>query len=156
MEEIKWKAPEFDYYPKSSAWYWWSMLITLAFLVFAIWQKNFLFGFFVVVAEILVLSWGGKKPALVDFSLGEKGLTIGGIKFYPYTELKNWSLPDFEPANPGFVEIILYFKRRLRTNLSIRAPKEQSQKIEEVLKSKAPKVDFNPSFLDIAEKLLKF
>lgn len=156
MPEIKWSAPEFDYYPKGNAWYWWSILITLLLLGFAVWQKNFLFAFFIVVAELLVLSWGSRKPAAVDFHLDEKGLTINGIKFYSYAELKEFGVSDMVPTDEKFEEIVVYFKRRLRTGLNFLVPKEKEAEIVSALSKKMPKVEVELTLLDAAERFLRF
>jgi len=105
--KIRWKAPEFRYYPKTAGWYYWSIFITLIFLAFTIWQKNFLFGFFIVVAETLIISWSSKKPALLDFALDEKGLTIGAQKSYSYTELKGFAKTDMDQDGSSYTELIL-------------------------------------------------
>jgi len=156
MPEIKWSAPEFAYYPKGNSWYWWSIIITLLLLGFAIWQKNFLFAFFIVVAELLVLSWGSRKPALVDFKLDEKGLTIGGIKFYSYAELKSFGVSDMQPADEKLEEIVVYFKQRLRTGLNLLVPKDKETDVAAMLAKKIPKVEVELTILDAVERFLRF
>lgn len=154
--DIKWKAPEYLFYPKTASWFYWSIFITLAILAFSIWQSNFLFGFFVVVAEMLILSWANRKPEIIDFALDQKGLTIRGVKPYPYTELKSFGLTELEPKESDFVEIILYFKRRLRTAMIILVPKEKSSEIQAALVKKIPKVDADLTIFDALERIIRF
>lgn len=153
---VKWSAPEFDYYPKSNSWYWWSIVITLLLLGFAVWQKNFLFAFFIVVAELLILSWGGRKPQPMEFKLDEKGLTIAGAKFYPYADLKNFGVSDLPPVDEKLLEIVIYLKRRLRPSLSILVPRDKSSEIEAALAKKMPKTEIETTLLDALEKFLRF
>ena len=152
----RWKAPEFRYYPKTSGWYYWSIFITLLFLVFAIWQKNFLFGFFIVVAETLILSWGSKKPADLDFALDEKGLTIGPEKSYSYTELKSFAETDMDPDDSPYVELMLYFNRHLRTTMLLLVPKEKYTEVKTALGEKLPKVEADLTLLDALERIIRF
>ena len=63
--EITWEAPEFEYRPKSVSWYWISIIIAAAIIAFAIWERNFLFGIFIVIAEILFIAWGNETPATI-------------------------------------------------------------------------------------------
>jgi len=153
---IRWKAPEFRYYPKTASWYYWSIFITLLFLVFAVWQKNFLFGFFVVVAETLILSWGGKKPEELDFVLDEKGLTIGSQKSYSYTELQSFAETDMDPDGSPYVELVFNFKRRLRTTMLFLIPKEKYTEIKTALSEKLPKVEAELTILDALERIIRF
>jgi len=154
--EIKWRAPEFDYYPKTTSWYYFSILITLAILGFAIWQKNYLFGFFIVVAEFLTLSWVGRKPETLDFSLGEKGLAVGELKFYPYSDIKSFGETDLPPSDKGFVEIVLYFNRKVRPGIFIRIPKDMASEIEAALEKNIPKVEAELSIFDALERIIHF
>src|SRR3990167_3564751 len=91
QREMAWVAPEFEYRRKNVSWYWISIIIAVICIGFAAWQKNFLFGIFVLVAEILILAWGNQKPAMFSFRLTEKGLYIGDRKFFPYTEIESFS-----------------------------------------------------------------
>ena len=65
--ETTWKAPEFQYRSKGVSWYWMSIIIAVAIIAFAIWEHNFLFGIFIVIAEILLITWGNEAPRTIDF-----------------------------------------------------------------------------------------
>ena len=71
----EWSAPEFEYRPKSVSWYWISIICAAAIIAFAIWEQNFLFGIFVVIAEILLIAWGNEMPATVSITLTESELS---------------------------------------------------------------------------------
>src|ERR1700739_3361867 len=96
--EITWQAREYDYPEKSVSWYWISIIISVLILGLAVWQKNFLFGFFIVVAEVLILSWANRTPPLIDFKLDEKGLLIGTEKQHAYSEFEAWSVENDEDS----------------------------------------------------------
>ncbi len=100
MEELKieWQAPEFEYREKDISWYWLSIIVAVLILSVSVWQKNFLFAAFVVMAEMLILVWAGRKPREISFSLDEKGLTISGNKSRTFPQginpAENISLPS--------------------------------------------------------------
>jgi len=152
--EIKWTAPEFAFREKSVSWYWLSIIISVIILGLAVWQKNFLFGFFVVVAEILILSWANRKPADVEFLLNERGLSVGGQKFYQYAEMQSWSAsaePDEE-----WPTLSLQFKKNLQADLKIQIPKARAAEIQKTLKTILPQVEYQKSLLDVLEEFLGF
>lgn len=60
--EIKWQAPEYEYREKTVSWYWISIVVAALVIAFSVWQKNFLFGFFIVIAEMLFIVWGNRTP----------------------------------------------------------------------------------------------
>ncbi len=153
---VKWRAPEFDYYPKTNSWYWWSIVITLLLLAFAIWQKNFLFAVFIFIAELLVLSWGSRKPQTIEFKLDEKGLTIGGLKHYSYADLKNFGASDLPPTDEKLVELVLYFKRRLRPTMTVLVPRDKAIEVEAAMAKKVPKIEVESTLLDALQKFFRF
>lgn len=154
--EIKWTAPEFQYYPKTTTWYYWSIFITLLLLGFAVWQKNFLFGFFIVIAETLILSWGGKKPSNINFLLNEKGLTIDGQKSYSYSELKSFAKTEMDADGSQYIEVMLYFKKSLRTTALLLVPKEKYPEVSAALSKRIPKIEAELTILDALERIIRF
>lgn len=70
---MAWEAPEFEHREKDISWYWISIIVATLIIAFAVWQKNFLFGFFIVIAEILFVLWGNEKPRTVEFRITNKG-----------------------------------------------------------------------------------
>jgi hypothetical protein len=152
--EVKWTAPEFEFREKTVSWYWLTIIIAIVMLGVAVWQKNFLFGFFIVVAEILVLAWANRKPRNVEFILNERGLSVSGQKFHEYAELQNFSAstnPDEEWPSLSF-----QFKRNLKTNLKIKVPKGRAAEIQKILRTILPQVEYQKSLLDALEEFLGF
>ena len=91
-KQISWRAPEFEYHEKTAGWYWTTVVIALIILAFALWQQNFLFGVFVIIAEILLVIWANKKPEIVEFVVGEKGILVDEKRNYSYSEIENYSV----------------------------------------------------------------
>jgi hypothetical protein len=151
--ETSWQAPEFEYRPKSVSWYWISIIISAAIIAFAIWQRNFLFGIFIVIAEILLIAWGNEIPATINFTLTENDLSIGEAKRYQVKLFENFSVNELDD---DWTELHFTFKAKLRTPLKVLLPKT---KIEEVRKNFKPvlrETEFDPSLLDSLEKIIGF
>ncbi len=152
--EIRWESPEFEYKHKSVSWYWISIVVAVICIGFAAWQKNFLFGLFVMVAEVLVLVWGNQKPALFNFRLTEKGLFIGEKKFYPYGEMESFSCQNKEE---GTTENIHFkFKKQLKRTLRITVPKTHLPEIKSAIARSVAETDYEPSLIDSIEEFIRF
>lgn len=120
----------------------------------AIWQKSFLFGSFVVVAEVLILFWGNKQPRMVEFKMTEKGLTVSGGKFYSYADMKSFAVDD-DPDS--YWKVFFFdFKKKLKLNLRIMAPAEKLHQIRETIKSVVPLVEMEHSLIDTLERIFHF
>ena len=151
---IEWQAPEFHYSEKDVSWYWTSAIIAIILLSASVWQKNFLFAVFIVIAEILILVWAGQKPRTIEFKLDEKGLTIDGKKFYPYSSIGAFSID--ENAGGEWRELAFRFGHGMRPLLKVFVPGKRSEEIEKALAGVIQKTDFEDSFLDILQRLIGF
>lgn len=151
--EIHWQAPEFEYREKTVSWYWISIIAAACIIAFAVWERNFLFGFFVVVAEILVITWANREPREIDFELTDSGLTVGPHKYHALKEFESWSAEEFAE---GWSEIAFNFRAKLRTPLKILAPTETLDEIRKNLKLILREVEHQTTLIEAIEKLLRF
>jgi hypothetical protein len=151
--EIHWQAPEFEYRPKTVSWYWISIIAASAIIAFAIWERNFLFGVFVVIAEIMFIAWGNETPATMDFVLTENDLAIGAAKRYQIKLFENFSVNELDG---DWTELFFTFKSKLRTPLKVILPKTKLEEVRKNLKPILREVEFEPSLLDSLEKIIGF
>ncbi|OGZ00293.1 MAG: hypothetical protein A3B13_01485 [Candidatus Liptonbacteria bacterium RIFCSPLOWO2_01_FULL_45_15] len=151
---IEWRAPEFEYREKGVSWYWLSIIAAIVILSVSVWQKNFLFAVFVVIAEILILVWAGRKPKEISFSLNEKGLTISGNKFYPYSAIENFSVR--EGRSEEYYDISLKLRHGFTHWLVVKTPTKNLAKIEGAISQFVEKTEHEDSFLDSLERLIGF
>lgn len=152
--EIKWQAPEFEYRPKGVSWYWVSIIVAVIILAIAVWQKNFLFGFFVILAEVLLLTWANREPQLVNFILTEKGLSVGDRKFHAFADVESFSTDTHEGAD--WPDLFFEFRRRLKPLLKVKIPKGRAAEIEKSLKTILQQTEHEHSLLDTIEELIGF
>jgi hypothetical protein len=150
--ELRWTAPEFEYREKDVSWYWTSIIIAAVIIAFAVWQKNFLFGFFIVVAEMLFIVWGSRVPREMDFVLSDEELRIGAEKSHSIKEFESWSVDkDDEWADFHF-----YFRSRVKAPLRVIAPTARLDEIRAQLKTVLREVEHELTLVDSIEKFLRF
>lgn len=150
---LSWRAPDFEYREKTASWYWASMVIALLLLAAAIWQKNFFFALFIVIAEVLVLVWAERSPEEYTFVADAKGLQIGEKKFYAWREIESFSV--LETAS-DLVPVALRFKQKFKPLLKILVPRAHVEELEQLLTSLVPQVDGEHSLVDILGDFLGF
>jgi hypothetical protein len=150
---IEWEAPEFEYRRKGTGWYWITIIVAALIVAVAVWQRNFLFGFFVVIAEALVIVWGSREPRTVAFVLDERGLTVDRRKFYPLSELESFSVDE----NAGDLPVIIIRSRRkLLPTTTIIVPKERFGDVRQGLKLAVREVVHEPTLTEALERFLRF
>jgi len=151
--EITWRAPEFEYHEKEVSWYWISIIVAALIIAFSVWQKNFLFGFFIVIAEILFIVWGNKVPREISFTVTDTEITIGNYKPYAMKEFETWSagLED-----DGWMDVIFYFRSRVRPPLIITMPEDKVADLRTNLKLVLKEIEHEPTLVDSIEKFLRF
>ncbi len=151
---IEWRAEEFEYRAKDASWYWLSIMIAVVLLTIAIWQKNLLFAFFVLVAEVLMLVWGSQVPETLDFSLGKEKLRIGNRKEYSLREITEYSRMDPE-RDP--VSFIFVFRNHFRPAVRIPVPQEKQEEVREHFREASVKeVEHEHTLIDTLEDFLGF
>lgn len=152
--EFIWQAPEFEYREKGIAWYWASIGVAIALLALAVWQRNFLLGVFIVLAEIMVMIWGNQEPRMIEFRLNEEGLTVVGSKSYVYADIQDFAIDN--DTSEGWVEVVLNFKKRLRPALKMIFSQENREDIRAILSRFLTEVDHQRSLVDALEKFIRF
>ncbi|MEK7077435.1 MAG: hypothetical protein AAB967_04375, partial [Patescibacteria group bacterium] len=140
MQEITWRAPEFEARAKGGVWYWGSIVIAALLLGASVWQRNFLFGVFIIIAEILLLVWGGKEPRTFEFTLNEKGVGVANQKSYPYADLDAFSVD--ENTGSAWVRIIFRMKSRMKAPIFVNAPRERLEEIRDHLAAFLPEKEW--------------
>lgn len=150
--KLSWRAPDFEYYPKDISWFWWSIAFAVAILAIALWQKNFLFAVFIVVAETMVVAWSNKPPTFFQLTLDEKGVSVGN-SFYPYSDIEHFSVLE---GSGEFAEIILKNKKRLSQFVTVRIDKNLLPKAKEILLTYLPEQEYEEPLPDSLARVIKF
>lgn len=153
---IAWRAPEFEYHPKSASWYWASVAVATLMIAAAVWQRNFLFGLFIVIAEILILIWTSREPDTIEFTLNEKGFEIGDPhgRSYPVREIA--TVHGFEDWSEEWATFIIDPKGHFRPSVRIHAPRARYGEIERAFAAIVPVIHKEESLVDVLERFLGF
>ena len=154
MGEISWQAPEFEYREKTVSWYWLSIIIAVLVLAVAVSQKNFLFVVFVILAEILILVWANREPAIVEYRLNEKGLDIGKSKSYTYGEIESFGVR--ENGGEEWSELVFTFKKSPRPALKASLPTHLLPEVKKALETILLEAEIKESAFDALERFLRF
>ncbi len=163
IEPIVWQAPEFEYVFKDVSWYWISLIVAAILLILALWQKNFLFAVFVVIAEAVVFSFANRFPAIWKFKIDGNGVSINfpddeigeknGEKFYSFNEINGF---DIHPVDKEYKELVFKFESKFSSYLKINIFADDEPKISELLLKFLPREEIKISMSDILLKLIKF
>ncbi len=151
--ETTWEAPEFEYREKEVSWYWISIIIAALIIAFSAWERDFLFGFFIIIAEVLFIVWGNKIPKTVTFTLTDTMLDIGGYRSYAMKEFESWSADVY---GGEWVDVAFYFRSRIRPTLSIMIPEEKLTELRANMKTVLKEIEHEPTLIDSIEKFLRF
>jgi hypothetical protein len=151
--EITWEAAEFEYHEKEVSWYWISIIVAALIIAFSVWQKDFLFGFFIVIAEMLFIVWGNKVPKTVMFTLTDTEIDIGGYKSHAMKEFESWSV---DSDGVEWADLVFYYRARLHVPLTIMVPDDKVAEIRANLKLVLKEIEHDPTLVDSIEKFLRF
>lgn len=128
---ISWSAPEYEFREKTPVWYWTSIVIAILCIIYAVWNSNYLFAVFVVIAEVLIIIWGNEPARMVNFSLSPKGLSIDRKKTHPLSAIDHFSVEDLDHAE--WPNLVFHFKKTFHIGFKVHAPRAQLAEIRELL-----------------------
>lgn len=151
--EITWQAPIFEYREKDVSWYWISIIIAAIIVAFAAWQRDFLFGVFIVIAEILFIVWGNRVPPVTTFTVTDDAIVIEGYKTHRIKEFESWSI-DMNADLPA--ELLFHFRSRVRPPLPVIVPAEKVAELRAGLETVLKEIEYDPTLVDAIEKFFRF
>ncbi|MEK7520642.1 MAG: hypothetical protein AAB560_01025 [Patescibacteria group bacterium] len=153
QKEISWEAPEFEYYSKSPSWYWISILISIVLLAVALWQKNFLFAAFIIIAELSVFHWASALPRDINFKIDGNGVAIGQKRAYAFAELEHFSLNQ---SGGEIKELIFKHRTKFRPYIKLAVTPSLVPEIRSHLADFLPEEEYNEPMADVLAKFLRF
>ncbi len=151
--EIRWEAAEYEFIPKSTGWHAGIGVMTLALVGIALWQQNFFFAIFILIAGIMVIILGNRHPEVIGFVLNEDGIHIGEAAFYPFEKLEGFSIRE-RPHRSD--ELILRRKIAVNQLVHISIEPEMISKLRAFLEQHLPEEEHEPSFLESLTDILGF
>lgn len=127
---LSWNFLEYPNHERQKSWYVYTVLVFLAFLVYAVLTANFLFGLIIIMVTIILFINHNKEPRELAFTIMGTGIMIED-KFYYFKDIKKfWLL--YEP--PEVKNIYFEFKSSLTPTLMIPLNNQNPLTVRQILK----------------------
>ena len=151
--EVVWRAAEHEYREKDVSWYWGIGTVAVILILIAIWQRNFFFIIFLFIATPMMFFFGKRKPRVLTLSINDEGVGLGKGVFYEYAGLAGYHVLENEDVLDQIV-----FKKKGNFNPFFRVLVDAGTRAraEEILREHLPRIDYEPSFLDIVSEWIGF
>jgi hypothetical protein len=144
-EELSWSAAEHEYTEKDITWYLAIGGLALLLLIIAIWQGNYFFAVFVVLAGIVLANFGKRRPKVFEFRVTGEGVGIGE-KFLAFDQLESFMLRERQGS---LHELIVKQKTYVNPYLRIPVDGETAERARALLAAKLPEEEYQVSLLDV-------
>jgi hypothetical protein len=147
-DSITWTASEFIAHEKSPGWYLMLAAATLiiAVLIYLI-TRDYISVGVVVVAGLLLGTYGARQPRQLQYTIDRHGVTIGP-KAYNYNEFRSFAVIQ----EGAFSSITFMPLKRFSPPISIYYAPEDEEKIVALLSDKLP---FEQRRLDAVDNLMR-
>jgi len=152
---IEWQAPEFEYVEKDVSWYWMGLIVSILLLAAAVWQKNFLFAIFVVIAYLAVIYSAGQRPAIWKFTIDNNGVEIDPMKGKSVAS-KIYNYEDIEGFDIWDKELVLKVNKKISPYVKMIFPADKEKEIKEFLAKHVPESEYEIPISDSLSKLIGF
>lgn len=150
---FSWSIPSHEHRERSFGFFVWIISVMIILLLFSIWQKNFLFGIFILMASGTVLFLSLQHPETHEFALTDKFLAFGNYQdTHTYGEFSHFDVQEFSDID---TEIFFAFKDKKRAPIHMRVYREDVDKIAAILKEKKlVEKEIDVSLFESVSKLL--
>jgi hypothetical protein len=127
-----------------------ALLLTIAFFI-GFFQKDIIASVFFVLAGVVVLILGYKKPKVENYEVGPSGVKIDD-RVYRFSELKSFWV-NYEPE-AGVKELSLQLKKRWNSYVKIPINDQNPVQIRSVLLNFVPEEEHQDTLIDLASRRL--
>ncbi len=165
-KEIIWQISEYEYNPKDISWNWLIFIVAIILFAFAVWQKNFLFAVFIIIAFLMINFISNRFPLIWQFKMTKKGIIISlptgeRKKFYSFKNIESFDIHsiayDAEGNDIGeYKELILKLRSKFSPYLKINIYPTDEEKIRKFLFDFIPHEEYEHSLVDFLARLIKF
>ena len=150
--EVSWQAPESEHHERGPLWYLASIVISVLLVIISLWQQNFLFAIFVVIAWLVIYFSIDREPAVFSFTASARGLSVGA-RHYPWSNFSSFSVTVGRAENLSHLH--LYPTHNFSLSLVVAVPNEQFAKIKNIFHNYLPEVEHEDSLFDTLIYLLR-
>ena len=143
-EPVRWQATEYIHREKDHLWFVLFGLVTIVFIVVAIFvMKSLTFAILVPVMAVALFIYTRRPPRVLNYALGRHGLYIND-QLFPYSSFKAFALVH------GMEQytILLVPIKRFKPGVSINFPEEAGEVIVDTLAARLPMREAEPDLVD--------
>lgn len=152
MEKLlEWEAPEYIEHKKGTDWYWYLALGAVLLLIYAAYERSFLFGALVVIGWFTIMIYSARSPQSIKISISDAGVQIDQ-NLHPWSNIKSFWIFDKNHKK----ELSLELKKTLMPHVKIPLGDTDPKIVREILLNFAPEKEQEESFIDNLSDLVKF
>lgn len=150
MEKLlEWEAPEYIEHKKGADWYWYLALAAVLLLIFAAYERSFLFGVLVVIGWFTIMLYSARTPKTITISITEQGVLIEQ-NMYQWSNIKSFWIFSVKKV------LSLELKKTLMPHIKIPLGNTDPKLARELLLKFASEQEQEESFVDNLSDLVKF
>jgi hypothetical protein len=121
-------------------------------IIIALWQKNILFGLFILLAEIMLVAFGRQAPVNKVYSLHVDGLFVDDQRVRLFSESSAFAFFD---TGRRYVELVLRPSKKIHTYAKVLVPQERVEDVRKVLAKHLPPFEYNGTVSDAMARWLQ-
>ena len=150
MEKLlEWEAPEYVEHKKNADWYWYLALAAVLLLIFAVYERSFLFGALVIIGWFTVMLYSARSPKIITITVEERGILIEQ-NLYHWSNIKSfWT---FEAKR----ELSLELKKTFLPHVKISLGNTDPEMAREIILKFVPEKEQEESLLENISDILRF
>jgi len=137
---------------RSGGFYVIALVLMALLLLFAVWQKNFLFGIFVILASGTLMFLSHSTAQEYSFALTDEGLIVGDAEsVHRYEKFSHFDIHVFSDED---IELLLAPRQRLKPIMRVPLFADDIEEITSFLKNHLSHKEIEFPFLDLLAKRL--
>lgn len=86
---LSWEVPEFEQYARGHWWYITAISIAAASVIYALYTKNFLFAFIIIILAVIIFLHHTSEPLNLRVAITELGILVNN-KFYRFRDITSF------------------------------------------------------------------
>lgn len=149
-KKLSWRAPEYELYEKSAAWYLGAGLFILAIAAYAIYTNSPIMAITFILIGVVGYIYLQKDPEEVEFSITYEGIRVGR-ELYVFEDIKSFWI-FYDP--PHTKTLSLHVDASMMPYVHIPIADEDPVEIREALLGFIPEVKQEPSLIDALARFL--
>lgn len=148
---FEWEAPEYEHMERSNDWYWAMGILIISLFAVAYFLKSILFGALVLLSGFSLGLYSARKPRIVSFGIGPRGVMIGE-KIYYFEDLKSFWV-RYNP--PHTKELVIESKKAVMPHITIPLGGTDPVGVRTYLLKFLPEEKIDESLITTVGRLLK-